>query len=81
LRGGLLRGLPFSISLTIFSKHPRNVARARAVLSCLALRPNRMKMTEVADFLNVPQSAISKCLLSGQKAVKENNKIIDQILK
>jgi len=40
-----------------------------------------MKTTEVADFLNVSQSAISKCLLSGEKAVKENNVIVDHILK
>jgi hypothetical protein len=57
------------------------IARARAVLSYLAVRLNRMKTTEVADFLNVTQSAISKCLLSGEKAVKENNRIIDQIFK
>jgi len=55
--------------------------RARAVLSYLAVRLNRMKTTEVADFLNVSQSAISKCLLSGEKTVEENNGIIDQILK
>jgi len=40
-----------------------------------------MKTTEVAHFLNVSQSAISKCLLSGEKAIEENNQIIDQILK
>jgi predicted transcriptional regulator len=44
-------------------------------------RLNRMKTTEVADFLNVSQSAISKCLLSREKAAKENNGIIDEILK
>lgn len=57
------------------------IARARAVLSYLAVRLNRMKTTEVADFLNVSQSAISKCLLSGEKAVREDNGITDQILK
>ena len=57
------------------------IARARAVLSYLAVRLNRMKTTEVAEFLNVSQSAISKCLLSGEKAVKENNEIVDEILK
>jgi hypothetical protein len=57
------------------------IARARAVLSYLAVRLNRIKTTEVADFLNVSQSAISRCLLSGEKAIKENNGIIDQILK
>ncbi len=57
------------------------IARARAVLSYLAVRLNRMKTTGVADFLNVSQSAISKCLLSGEKAVKEDNGIRDQILK
>lgn len=57
------------------------IARARAVLSYLAVRLNRMKTTEVADFLNVSQSAISKCLLSGEKAVKKNNEIVDEILK
>jgi len=57
------------------------IARARAVLSYLAVRLNRMKTTEVADFLNVSQSAISKCLLCGERAVKENNGIVDQILK
>jgi len=40
-----------------------------------------MKTTKVAYFLNVSKSAISKRLLSREKAVKENNKIIDQILK
>jgi len=40
-----------------------------------------MKTTEVADFLNVSKSANSKCLLSREKAAKENNGIIDQILK
>ncbi|MBM4340777.1 MAG: transposase [Deltaproteobacteria bacterium] len=57
------------------------IARARAVLSYLAVRLNRMKTTEVADFLNVSQSAISKCLLSGERAVKENKGILDEILK
>jgi hypothetical protein len=58
-----------------------DIARARAVLSYLAVRINRMKTTEVADFLNVSQSAISKRLLSGEKAVKEDKGITDQILK
>jgi len=49
--------------------------------AAVALHPNRMKTTDVADFLNVSQSAISKYLLSGEKAVKENNGIIDEILK
>jgi REP element-mobilizing transposase RayT len=57
------------------------ISKARAVLSYLAVRLNRMKTTEVADFLNVSQSAISKCLLSGEKAVKEYNGIVDEILK
>ena len=39
------------------------------------------KTAKVADFLNVSQSAISKCLLMGEKAVKENNEIVDEILK
>jgi hypothetical protein len=66
--------------ITSRSKRPE-IVRARAVLSYLAVRLNRMKTTEVADFLNVSQSAISKCLLSGEKTVEENNGIIDQILK
>ena len=66
--------------ITSRSKRPE-IVRARAVLSYLAVRLNRMKTIEVADFLNVSQSAISKCLLSGEKAVEENNGIIDQILK
>ncbi len=57
------------------------ISKARALLSYLAVRLNRMKTTEVADFLNVSQSAISKCLLCGEKAVKENNEIVDEILK
>jgi putative transposase len=69
-----------SAVITSGSKRPE-IARARAVLSYLAVRLNRMKTTEVAHFLNVSQSAISKCLLSGEKAVEENNGIIDQILK
>jgi uncharacterized protein YccT (UPF0319 family) len=40
-----------------------------------------MKITEVVDFLNISQSAISKCLLSGEKAIKENNGNIDEIFK
>jgi predicted transcriptional regulator len=39
-----------------------------------------MKTTEAADFLNVSQSAISKCLPSGEKAVKENDGNIDENL-
>ena len=66
--------------ITSGSKRP-GIVRARAVLSYLAVRLNRMKTTEVADFLNVSQSAISKCLLSGEKAVKEDSRITDQILK
>ena len=57
-----------------------DIARARAVLSYLAVRLNKMKTTELADFLNVSQSAISKCFLRGEKAVKENKGIIDEIL-
>jgi hypothetical protein len=69
-----------TIDITSGSKRAE-IARARAVLSYLAVRLNRIKTTEVANFVNVSQSAISKCLLSGEKAVKENNGIIDQILK
>jgi chromosomal replication initiation ATPase DnaA len=65
--------------ITSGSKRPE-IVRARAVLSYLAVRLNRMKTTEVADFLNVSQSAISKCLLSGETIVKENNGIISEIL-
>jgi hypothetical protein len=39
------------------------------------------KTAKVVGFLNVSQSAISKCLLCGEKAVKENNGIVDQIFK
>ncbi|MBM4351971.1 MAG: transposase [Deltaproteobacteria bacterium] len=57
------------------------IARIRAVLSYLAIRLKRMKAIEVADFLNVSPSAISKCVLSGEKVVKENLGIMEQLLK
>jgi len=55
------------------------IAKARAVLSYLAIRLKRMKAIELADFLNVSPSAISKCVLSGEKVVKEYPGIIEQI--
>jgi hypothetical protein len=57
------------------------IVKARAVLSYLAIRLKRMKAIELADFLNVSPSAISKCVLSGEKVVKENPGIIDQLFK
>lgn len=57
------------------------IVRARAMLSYLAIRLKKMKAMELAGFLNVSPSAISKCVLSGEKAVKENPGIIDQLLK
>lgn len=57
------------------------IAKARAVLSYLAVRLCRMKTTDVADYLNVSQSAISKCLLSGQRAINENHGMVDEVLK
>jgi len=57
------------------------IVRARAVLSYLAIRLKRMKAIELADFLNVSPSAISKCVLSGEKVVKEYPGIIQQIMK
>src|SRR4030042_6155537 len=69
-----------TIDLTSGSKRT-DIAGARAVLSYMAVRLKRMKTTKVADFLNVSQSAISKCLLSGEKIIKENNEIVDEIIK
>ena len=66
-----------TVDITSGSKRTE-IARARAVLAYLAVRLNRMKTTEVADFLNVSQSAISKCLLSGEKAVQEDKGFTDQ---
>jgi len=57
------------------------IAKARAVLSYLAIRLKRMKAIELADFLNVSPSAISKCVLRGEKVVKEYPGIIDQKMK
>jgi len=65
--------------LTSGSKRPE-VARARAVLSYIAVRLVKMRTTEVALFLNVSQSAISKSILKGEKVLKENQ-VINQILK
>lgn len=57
------------------------IVRARAVLSYLAIRLKKMKVIELADFLNVSPSAISKCVLIGEKVVKEYPGIMDQLLK
>jgi len=57
------------------------IARARAVLSYLAIRLKRMKAIEVADFLNVSPSAISKCVLSGEKVVKDNPGMVELLHK
>jgi REP element-mobilizing transposase RayT len=65
--------------LTSGSKRPE-VAKARAVLSYIAVRLAKMRTTEVALFLNVSQSAISKSILKGEKFLKENQPI-NQILK
>jgi len=56
------------------------IAKARAVLSYLAIRLKRMKAIELADFLNVSPSTISKCVLRGGKVVKEDSGIIEQIM-
>jgi len=57
------------------------IVRVRAVLSYLAVRLKKMKAIELADFLNVSSSAISKCVLNGEKVVKENPGIMKQLLK
>ncbi len=66
--------------ITSGSKRPQ-IVRARAILSYLAIRLKRMKTVELGDFLNVSASAISKCVLSGEKAIKENPGILEQLLK
>jgi len=62
------------------SKRPQ-IVRPRAILSYLAIRLKRRKTIELGDFLNVSASAISKCILSGEKAIKENPGILEQLLK
>ncbi len=60
------------------SKRPL-IAEARSILSFVAVRQMRMRTTEVAGFLNVSQSAISKLVLRGEDTIRENGEIIDQI--
>jgi len=68
-----------AVDITSGSKRPE-IARARAILSYLAARKARMKTTDVAAYLNVSQSAISKCLLKGEKTIKKNPQIVEQTL-
>jgi len=56
------------------------IVHARCILSYLAVRNLGMKTTEVAQLLNVSQPAISKCLLRGEEIIKQDDKILKQLL-
>lgn len=58
-----------STDITLGRKGPQ-IRRAKAVLSYVAIRLKKMKAIELADFLNVSSSAISKRGLKGEKVVK-----------
>ena len=62
------------------SKRPP-IAEARSILSSIAVRQMRMKTTEVSEFLNVSQSAVSKLVLRGEEMIRENGAIIDKIIR
>ena len=56
------------------------IVHARCILSYLAVRNLGMKTTEVAQLLNVSQPAISKCLLRGEEIIKQDDKMLKQLL-
>lgn len=60
------------------SKRPA-IAEARSLLSYIAVRQKRMRTTEVAQLLNVSQSAISKLVLRGEEIIREKGEIINRI--
>jgi len=60
------------------SKRPP-IAEARGILSAIAVRWMRRGTPEVAEILNVSQSAVSKLVPRGEKIIRENGAIIDRI--
>jgi chromosomal replication initiation ATPase DnaA len=48
------------------------VARARSIVSYLAVRSLGMKTTQVAGLLNLTQPAVSRSLLRGEEILKES---------
>jgi len=69
-----------SFDLCSGSKRPP-IAEARSILSSIAVRQMRMKTTEVSEFLNVSQSAVSKLVLRGEEIIRKNGAIIDGIIR
>lgn len=57
------------------------VARARSIVSYLAVRSMRMKTTEVAGLLNLTQPAVSRSLLRGEEILKESEEFDDLLIK
>jgi len=55
------------------------VARARSIVSYLAVRSMGMKTTEVAGLLNLTQPAVSRSLLRGEEILKESEEF-DELL-
>lgn len=62
------------------SKHPP-IAEARSILSLIAVRQMGMRTTEVSQFLNVSQPAVSKLVLRGEEIIRKNKAVIDQIIR
>jgi len=56
------------------------IVHARCILSYLAVRHLGMRATEVAQLLKVSQPAISKGLLRGEEIIKQDDKILKQLL-
>jgi predicted transcriptional regulator len=57
------------------------VARARSIVSYLAVRSMGMKTTEVAGLLNLTQPAVSRSLLRGEEILKESEEFDDLLIK
>ena len=58
-----------------------SVARARSIVSYLAVRSMGMKTTEVAGLLNLTQPAVSRSLLRGEEILKESEEFDDLLKK
>ena len=57
------------------------VARARSIVSYVAVRSMGMKTTEVAGLLNLTQPAVSRSLLRGEEILKESEEFGELLIK